>query len=652
LNTTAPLFDGSRHLLAALSLALAHLTTIVAWAGPAEDYAESIRPLLEKKCFECHGPEKKKGDLDLATFADYASVTNALEVWQTVNERVVAFEMPPKKAAELNYGEHQKFVKWLRELPKPAHADCDQLASDRTASFYRGYVMSRRLNRAEYSNTVRDLFGIELNVASLLPADGGGGEGFDTSGNALFLSPIHIEKYLQAADQIAQAVLPDSTRGVSKEQLAARQRLLRARPGMFKPARDAARQTLAAIARRAYRRGVQAEDVDLLLTAFERGWARGDGYVRSLRLALKAMLISPHFLFLAEPEPEQGGVHRLAAVPLASKLSYFLWSSMPDDELLALGASGRLHDPELYLQQVRRMLADPRAAALGERFTLQWLDLERLGNEVRPDAERFPEFDAALAVSMRREVTAFVQSILSENRPLLELIDSEEVFVDGRLAALYGVPGVNGTTIRRVQRPNPNRGGVLGMAAVHAMTSYPLRTSPVLRGKWVLDSFLGDRVSPPPPDTPLLEEDPKKISHVSLREQLEAHRAKAECAACHDRMDPLGFGLENFDVLGRWRDTDRGQPINAQGTLPSGETFSGPAGLKRVLQNRRDDMVRHVARKLTGYAFGRELNKFDDCVIDRAMQALKANEYRAWVLIEHITVSFPFQHRFYPKQDS
>jgi hypothetical protein len=233
----------------------------------------------------------------------------------------------------------------------------------------------------------------------------------------------------------------------------------------------------------------------------------------------------------------------------------------------------------------------------------------------------------------------------------LELIDSNYSFVNERLAEIYGISGVKGDTMQRVTFQNRQRGGITSMAAVHALTSFPLRTSPVLRGRWVLESLLGDKVPPPPPDVPALEEAVEKGGHLSVREQLEIHRTKAECAACHDKMDPLGFGMENFDVLGRWRDKDREQPIDSKGTLPSGETYTGPDGLKDVLMQRKDKIMRHLVRKMTGFAYGRELTKFDSCVVDDALAALQANDYRASVLIEHIATSFPFQHRFYPKQD-
>jgi mono/diheme cytochrome c family protein len=631
---------------------LAILLAPVAWAGPAEEYKESIRPILESRCFECHGTEKQKGDLNLATFSDFDAVKAAPEVWQLILERVQAFEMPPKKSGELPFDQHQKLVNWLRDLPQPEKPDCDQVASDRTANFYRGYVMSRRLNREEYLNTLRDLFEVTIPAGEWLPADGGGGEGFDTTGSALFLSPIHIERYLDAAEKTLAMVLPDHGRGLSPERRAARRRLLVARPGPELEARVAARLVIENFARRAFRGPVSAGDVDRFLGLFDRGWDRGDGYVPSLRLALAGILVSPQFLFLAEPEPATGGVHPLAAVPLASKLSYFLWSSMPDDRLLDLAESGQLLDTNIYRAEIHRMLKDDRARALGERFALQWLDLERLGGEVKPDPERFPEFTPELAHSMRQEVVDYFNHLVREDRSLLELIDSDYTLIGARLAQLYGIEGITGEESRQVTLAGHQRGGLLGMAAIHVVTSFPTRTSPVLHGRWVLEALLGDKIPPPPPGTPPLEETPSGISAATVRQQLEIHRARAECASCHDKMDPLGFGLENFDALGRWRDGEPGAPIDARGIMPSGESFEGPVGLKSVLMARKAKFLHHLTTKMTGFAFGRELNKFDACVVDRAVEALEANGYRASVLVESIAMSYPFRHRFYPKQDS
>jgi hypothetical protein len=645
-----PTSNPARHLCAAILLALAGPAS---GAELAEDYEKIIKPLLVKKCYDCHDHEQAKADLNLERFADFESVKAEPEVWQLALERVQAYEMPPKKSGELNYGEFERLAGFLRKLPKPEQPDCNQIASDRTASYYRGYVMSRRLNRAEYLHTVRDLFGVEfdLKLEELLPTDGGGGEGFDTTGDTLFISSIHIEKYLAAAEQITRAVLPDRTRGQDRELREARERILFKQPGLFAKAEPPAREVIGAFARRAWRRPVTTEEVDKLMGLFQRAHERGDSYAASVRLALKGILISPHFLFLAEPEPAETGIQRLADVPLASKLSYFVWSSMPDEELLTLAEQGRLADPLVYRAQLHRMLQDPKAAALGERFALQWLDLDKLGGEVKPDATKYPEFDTALAEAMKGEVKAFFNHLVREDRPLIELIDSKYTFANARLAQLYGLEGVTGDGLQRVEIADASRGGLLGMAAVHALTSYPVRTSPVLRGRWVLESLLGDKVPPPPPDVPALDEAAAETHGLSLRAQLEQHRLKAECAACHDKIDPLGFGLENFDVLGRWRSELHGEPVDARGTLPSGEVYDGAAGLKQVLLARKDKIIRHLARKLTGFAFGRELNKFDNCVIDDAMKALEANEWRTSVLIETIATSYPFQHRFYPKHN-
>jgi len=609
---------------------------------------------MTRKCFECHSAEKPKGDVILDRFENLDAIKAEPELWQTVLEKVQAYEMPPKKSGELSYDEFEKFRNFLRELPKPDKPDCNQIASDRTANFYRGYVMSRRLNRAEYINTIRDLFGVthDFQLEQLLPADGGGGEGFDTTGETLFTSSIHIEKYLAAAEQVTGLILPDKSRGQNPELRAARERILFREPRRFEKPILIAREVILSFARRAWRRPVTDAEADQLMKLFARAHDRGDDFAVSVRLAIQSVLISPNFLFLAEPEPATSGVQRLADIPLASKLSYFLWSSLPDTELLSLAEQGKLSNTNIYRAQIQRMLKDPKAAALGERFALQWLDLDRLGGEVKPDATKYPEFNDSLAQAMKGEVAAYFNHLVRENRSLLDLIDSQYTFANQQLAELYGLQGITGAELRPVQLADARRGGILGMAGVHALTSYPVRTSPVLRGRWLLEALLGDKIPPPPPDVPALNEAAaEKPGGLSLRKQLELHRVKAECAACHDKMDPLGFGLENYDVLGRWRDELHGEPVEAKGTLPSGEIYEGPAGLKKILLARKEQLIQHLARKMTGFAFGRELNKFDNCVIDDAMKALAQNDWRAGVLIETIAMSYPFQHRFYARQN-
>jgi hypothetical protein len=377
----------------------------------------------------------------------------------------------------------------------------------------------------------------------------------------------------------------------------------------------------------------------------------------ALRQPLKAVLVSPYFLFLVEQTPEQGGFYRISPGELATRLAYFVWVAPPDDPLLALAESGRLHEPGVLADETRRLLKDPKSKGLAQNFSRQWLGLDALGTTVKPDPERFPEFDVELTLAMRDEADAFFEYVLHEDRSLLELIDANYTFVNAQLAHHYGLVGVSGPEIRRVDLPDRNRGGVLTLGSVLTITSYPLRTSPVLRGRWVLEQILGGKVPPPPPNVPLLSRDDTKLGAASLREQLQAHRADATCAACHQRMDPLGFGLENFGPTGRWRTNypmleedgrlnPEGPAVDAAGELPSGDKFTGPAELKSLILARKDEFLRHFVRKMFGYALGRELNKADDCAVSDTLKALAENGYRSSILVEQIVASYPFQHRF------
>lgn len=620
--------------------------------GADGKFEKEIRPLLTKYCVGCHNTQKKRGDLDLARFEKDADVGKDAEVWAEVAARVLAHEMPPEGKKQPSIEQRRDFVRWARSVAKKTD-DCKQLASDRTMNFYKGHVMSRRLSRAEYNNSIRDLIGLDLRPADRFPSDGSGGEGFDNNGDALFTSAIHVEKYLDAAEFVLKTVLNPSAADVkrfsSAALAAARARLLIAAPEPMLPPYEAARFIVARFAERAFRRPVEDREVERLLTVFDRAQKRGDAFETALKLPLKAVLISPHFLFLIEPEPEKDGVYELPDYPLASRLSYFLWASMPDDELLRLAAQGKLHEDGILREQVRRMLRDPRSHGLAESFTAQWLGLGALGDTVRPDPQRFPEFDAALADAMRQEPIWFFDNLIHERRSLLELLDADYTFANERLARHYGIAAVRGSAMRRVPLANKNRGGVLGMAGVLTVTSFPLRTSPVLRGKWVLEDLLGARVPPPPPNAGTLPKDDRDTKGLSFRKQLELHRSKAECASCHQRMDPLGFGLENFDPIGRFRSEQAGQPIDAFGELPSGEKFNGPRELRNVLLQKKSDFLRNLARKLLGYALGRQLYRFDQCVVDDALKALEADGYKAPTLIERIALSYPFRHRYVKK---
>jgi hypothetical protein len=651
----------------ALSLGLAVCALAAPSLADELEFDRDIQPLMAKYCFDCHNTDKAKGDINFERFMTKDAMVEELALWNAASTRITNMEMPPKRADQPSDEERATLVKWIEFLNASSEVDCTQIASEASVNWFPGFVMSRRLNRHEYENTIRDLLGVSVPLAQLFPADGAGGEGFDNHGDALFLSAIQGEKYLEAADLAVETAIPprpqwpafavgllsgtlDATADLAKtaaqRATASKLPLIAAVPGRGTLPREAASRVVRPFMERAWRRPVQPLEVESVLTMFDRGIARGEDYESAVKMAFKAALVSPNFLFLVEPEPLERGTYLLGDFPLASRLSYFLWSSMPDDQLLTLADHGALSDPEVLRGEVLRMLRDPKSAALGHLFASQWLGITPLGVTAKPDATRFPEFDEPLAASMRRETEYFFNDIVAEDRSLLNLIHSEYTFADERLARLYGLSDVTGPEMQRVQLADATRGGVVGMAAVLTTTSHPLRTSPVLRGKWVLEQLLGDRVPPPPPNVPALPENEEHAESLSLRDRLVAHRANPDCASCHARMDPIGFGLEGFDPIGRWRTEDAGLPIDAKGELPTGETFEGPQGLKDILMARKDDFARNLTRKMLGYALGRSLVRQDDCVVNACMEALQANEYRASHLFAEIVLSYPFRHRF------
>ncbi|MDX2030798.1 MAG: DUF1592 domain-containing protein, partial [Blastocatellia bacterium] len=409
-----------------------------------------------------------------------------------------------------------------------------------------------------------------------------------------------------------------------------------------------ARRILAGLARRAFRRPVNDADVAPLLAFYERGRRAGD-FEDGIQRALEALLVAPDFLLRVEAEPRQlaaGAVYRLSDVDLASRLSFFLWSSIPDEPLLALAEQGRLKDPLVLQQQIRRMLDDPRSAAFGANFGGQWLQLRNL-ETITPDPDVFPGFDDGLRQSFRRETELFFESVLRENRSVLDLLDADYTFLNQRLAEHYGIRGVYGPQFRRValdEATRGRRGGLLGQASILTVTSYPNRTSVVQRGKWILENLLGSPPPPPPPDVPDLKPKGRDGRLLTMREQLDLHRANAICASCHARMDPIGFALENYDGIGKWRNRDAGLPIDASGKLPDGKVFNGPAELKKILlAGHRDEFVATVTEKLLTYALGRGLEAHDAPTV-RAIQRETAKEnYRLPALIQAVVRSQPFQ---------
>jgi hypothetical protein len=432
-----------------------------------------------------------------------------------------------------------------------------------------------------------------------------------------------------------------------------RQRIFVCRPKSTEAKQQAAcaRTIVLALARRAFRRPVVDADIQTVLASYEEGRAARD-FELGIERAVEGLLVSPEFLYRIEREPRGSssgsgsGVYRISDLELASRLSFFLWSSVPDEALLDLAASGKLRNPDVLDRQVRRMLADRRADALVTNFVGQWLFLRNLPT-VLPDPKRELDFDEDLRQGFRRETELFAGSILKEDRSVLELLTANYTFVNERLAKHYGIPHVRGAHFRRVERHDDRRRGILGHGSVLAVTSFPHRTSPVVRGKWILESLLGTPLPPPPPDVPTLVEkaNPAEES-ASMRERIAKHRVNPACASCHAMMDPLGLSLENFDMVGRWRDVDEALvPIDASGSLPDGRKFDGPAGLRAVLLSHPDQFARTVTEKMLTYALGRGLEYYDMPAVRTIVRDAARQNYRASSLVAGIVNSRPFQMR-------
>ena len=427
---------------------------------------------------------------------------------------------------------------------------------------------------------------------------------------------------------------------------ATRRRLFVCYPTAAAEEAPCARDVLKRIARRAFRRPLARADGETLMAFFEAGRADG-GFDAGIRRGLESILVDPEFLFRFEREPAgpAGSIHPVSDLELASRLSFFLWSSIPDDELLDAAARGTLRDPGVLEAQVRRMLADSRAGALVDGFVMQWLALRTLPAVV-PTPELFPEFDDNLREAFARETELFVGSQIREDRSLLDLLRADYTFVNERLARHYGIPKVYGGRFRRVRFEDGARGGLLGHGSILTVTSYPTRTSPVLRGHWLLEHVLGAPPPPPPPDVPALPDGGEAGRAASVRERLERHRENAVCASCHAPMDPLGFGLEHFDAIGGWRAAgEAGGPIDASGVLPDGTAFRGLPGLREVLLERREQFVRTVAEKLATYALGRGLEHYDMPAVRRIVREAADDDYRWSSLVLGIVRSLPFQMR-------
>jgi hypothetical protein len=424
-----------------------------------------------------------------------------------------------------------------------------------------------------------------------------------------------------------------------------RHRIFTCRPAASADELPCARKILAALARRAYRRPSSESDLETLLSFYQRGRNDGHSFDSGIEAALQYILASPDFLFRVESDPATvpaGSAYRLGDLELASRLSFFLWSTIPDESLLNLAVQGKLSQPAVLEEQVKRMVADPRSKALVDNFADQWLYLRNIKN-INPDFETFPDFDDNLRQAMKRETDMFLESIFREDHSVLDLLNADYTFLNERLARHYGIPGIYGTDFRRVTLSDNRRRGLLGQASILTVTSYATRTSPVERGKWILTNVLGMPPNPPPPNVPALKEHADPGKPTSLRERLEQHRANEPCAGCHRIMDPVGFSLENFDAVGQWRTTDEGAQINPTGVLFNGAKLDGPVSLREALTGRPDIFAGVLTEKLLTYALGRGVQYSDMPAVRGILREAAKNDYRFSSIVLGIAKSTPFQ---------
>jgi hypothetical protein len=738
---------------------LAFLAVIsVVTSAQAVPFDSRVKPLLEKYCLDCHTGKDAEGGISLDECTEAAARSTDRGIWLKVIRQVQGQAMPPRDAEQPTEAERAELSEWISGFAlKP---DCSQ--GERP-----GRVTLRRLNRTEYNNTVRDLFGITLTPADEFPSDDVG-YGFDNIGDVLTVSPVLLERYLQAAEDVAQAVIyaadaetaptqkldgkslgrtgnfghdvefPKAGNYIIRVKAAgelagtdppamaiafdgkmrkkfdvsnpkpmfrdfeirttasagkhridigflndfsgtdprtkkkvdrnlAVERILVVGPigvmpdplpephqRFFKKPIDPkaereqqyeqAKDILRPLASRAFRRRATDAEIEALGQVFEAARYEGQSIERAMQASVTALLVAPSFLFRVEQEASPGKIRRLDDFEVASRLSYFLWSTMPDDQLFRAAARGELRTDEQVVAQAMRMLEDERSRALVENFAGQWLQLRSL-EEITPDRGQFKEFDDDLRAAMRRETEEFFWAIVRNDRSVLEFLDADYTYVNGRLAKHYGIPEISGDEFVRVSVDREKRGGLLGQASVLTVTSNPTRTSPVKRGKWILENLFAAPPPPPPPDVPELAEGGGEKLTGGLRQRMEQHRENPSCAACHQLMDPLGFGLENYDAVGAWRTKDGEFEVDAGGELPGGRNFRGPKELRQVLLDRRDEFRRCLAEKLLTYALGRGLEWYDACAVERIAERSAAEGDRFSVFVAEIVKSPAFRKR-------
>lgn len=641
------------------------LPLVLALCSPAAlAQTADIAAVTQQFCTGCHNSETATAGIDFAGLLTQTPLVRDRAAWERVISIVEAGRMPPPAAPQPS--EQQRSV-----LLAALHNEI----SDFDYSTVRdpGFEPLKRLTHTEYDHTIRDLFGVPLNPTARFTAEMSGDNGFDNSANTLFLQSSLMERYISAAERTVEEALP--AKPLTREHQIARERIFVARPSDDLSDAEAATKVFTAWLPRVFRRPFDQAELSQAIEKFTRNRRAGETYEQAVKAVLAATLISPKFLFRVEAAPPDDADYRVNDWELASRLSYFLWATMPDEELFRLAREGQLHEKDVLAQQVERMLADPKADTLATVFAAQWLGFGQVGNRIRLDPIDFPWCTDALMDAMRAESSLFFMSLLRENRPVPELIDADYTYVNEVLAqTIYGMEDVRGEQMRRIALSDSNRGGLLGQAAILAVTSNYNQTSPVKRGHWILDTLLGTPPPPPPPNAGVFKEEVTTKKNLTFREKLAMHSADDSCRSCHAQMDPLGFSLENFDYFGRWRssyafrvrikeaedpniDPDSNfrkiiKEIDVAGKFPGGSQFAGPSGLKEaLLTHRHDDLVRQVVQKTLTYALGRQLEYTDEPAVRKLIAELAANDYGFKTLLTETVMSYPFLYKRNPREE-
>jgi len=596
--------------------------------GAEPDFATSVLPLLNENCTSCHNAKQSSGGVDLTSFRDQSAVKTRYDIWKKVVKQVQSNSMPPDDP--------------LEERTKGILLNWQKATFEMSPNSDPGPPLLRQLTRNEYANTIRDLLRINFDAAGEagIPQENVV-EGFPNRAGSLVLESTVMEKYFTAAELGLEHLFTNPSAA------GARKSLLIARPSKDLSTREATRQVLKGFLRRAFRRPPTERDVERYASVADDAIKASDNFEVAIRKAMKPVLVSPHFLLRVEPGPKEASkVDRVSNHELAVRLSYFIWATMPDDELFAVADQGKLSQPEVLEKQVRRMLAHPKASALTSQFLTHWLQLSHL-QKALPTQNQFPTYTRSLRDAMGQEVRLFCDHLRTADRSILELLESDYTFANAELARHYGLTKIPGKGFEKVSlRPENHRGGVPGMAAILTMTSHTDRTKPTARGKWILDVLLGSPPPPPPADagnfTPPTKDRPEP---KNFREKLAQHANDRNCKGCHVKIDPLGFALENFDAIGRWRESVGVTPVDNVGTLPGVGEFKGSDGLRKVLKVRQAEFVENLVVQTMIYALGRDVSYYDEPSIKGIMAQLNRNEYRFSTLILEVVKSYPFQHR-------